>query len=129
MKMHYRKRLSREKAAAAAVWAVMKAKMKIDISLKMKKKKKTSNEKAKTSNSKTRWYHIIPVLLLVIVGSLIDSVGAKAINDNKAAQRQLEELKCHNRIIEDHGIYFVPYKRGIYFVPYKYEREVLTEKA
>jgi len=31
---------------------------------------------------------------------------AKAIN-NKAAQRQLEELKYHNRIMEDHGVYFV----------------------
>ena len=34
------------------------------------------------------------------------------INDNKVAQRQLEELKRHNRIMEDHGIYLAPYKYG-----------------
>jgi len=43
---------------------------------------------------------------LGIVGSLIGgAVGvAKAINDNKAMQRQLDELKRHNRVIEGHGV-------------------------
>jgi len=35
---------------------------------------------------------------------------AKVINDNKAAQRQLEELKRH--ITEGHGVYLAPYKHG-----------------
>jgi len=35
---------------------------------------------------------------------------AKAINDNKVAQCQLEELKRHNRItaLESHGVYLAP---------------------
>jgi len=37
---------------------------------------------------------------------LISGAGvAKAINDNKAAQCQLEKLKRHNHIMEDHGVY------------------------
>jgi len=40
---------------------------------------------------------------------------AKAVNDNKAMQRQLEALKRHNRVKEGHRVYFVPYKnsRGV----------------
>jgi len=37
---------------------------------------------------------------------------AKVMNDNKAMQRQLKELKCHNRVMEDHGLYFAPYMSG-----------------
>ncbi|KYN18335.1 hypothetical protein ALC57_09354 [Trachymyrmex cornetzi] len=37
---------------------------------------------------------------------------AKAINDSKAAQRQLEELQRHNRVMEGRGVYLAPYKRG-----------------
>jgi len=33
------------------------------------------------------------------------------MNDNKAAQRQLEELKRHNRAMEDQGFY-LSYKNG-----------------
>jgi len=29
---------------------------------------------------------------------------AKAVNDNKAAQRQLKELKRHNRVMEGHEL-------------------------
>jgi len=36
----------------------------------------------------------------------------KAISDNKTAQRQLDELKRHNRVIEGHEIYLAPYKHG-----------------
>jgi len=35
---------------------------------------------------------------------------AKAVNDNKTAQRQLE-LR-HNRAMEDRDVYLAPYKRG-----------------
>jgi len=39
--------------------------------------------------------------LLEVFGSLVSAAGiSKAINDNKAAQRQLEELKRHNFIME-----------------------------
>ena len=37
---------------------------------------------------------------------------AKAIDDNKATQSQLEELKRHNRVMKGHGVYLAPYKRG-----------------
>jgi len=45
-------------------------------------------------------------LLLAVVDSLVGSAAgvAKVINDNKATQRQLKELKCHNRIMESRGI-------------------------
>jgi len=36
----------------------------------------------------------------------------KAVNDNKAVQHQLEELKRHNCVMEGYGIYLAPYKRG-----------------
>ena len=35
---------------------------------------------------------------------------AKAVNDNKAAQRQLELQ--YNRVIESHGVYLALYTRG-----------------
>ena len=44
---------------------------------------------------------ILP-LLGVIGGS---SEVAKAINDNKVAQRQLKEMKRHIRVMEGHGVY------------------------
>ncbi|KYN21201.1 hypothetical protein ALC57_06429 [Trachymyrmex cornetzi] len=40
------------------------------------------------------------------------SAGIKAVNDSKAAQRQLEELQRHNRVMEGRGVYLAPYKRG-----------------
>ena len=60
------------------------------------------------------------LLLLRIFGSLVSGVArvAKTINDNKA-QRQLEELKYHNRVMESYGVYFALYKSG---------RGVTTEK-
>jgi len=65
---------------------------------------------------------ILPILLLLgIVGLLVGSAAgvAEGINDNKAAQRQLKELKLFNRVMEGHGVYLARYKRG---------RGVLTEK-
>ena len=52
--------------------------------------------------------------LLEVIGSLVgDMAGiAKAINDNKTVQRQLDELKHHNRVMEGHGVYLAPYKHG-----------------
>ncbi|KYN29534.1 hypothetical protein ALC57_01023 [Trachymyrmex cornetzi] len=37
---------------------------------------------------------------------------AKAVNDSKTAQRQLEELQRHNRVMKGRGVYLAPYKRG-----------------
>jgi len=34
------------------------------------------------------------------------------VNDNKAAQPQLEELKRHNCVMEGHGLYLAPYRSG-----------------
>jgi len=38
--------------------------------------------------------------------------ATKAVNDNKAAQRQLEELQRHNRAMENHGVYLYKRKQG-----------------
>ncbi|KYN12689.1 hypothetical protein ALC57_15129 [Trachymyrmex cornetzi] len=100
----------RERATATAVWAAMKAKTKIGIGLKTKKKKRSKRilPTAKRGG-------VLPVLpLLGVLGSLVsEAVGvAKAVNDSKAAQRQLEELQRHNRVMEGRGVYLAPYKRG-----------------
>ena len=52
--------------------------------------------------------------LLGVFGLLVNGTAgvAKAINDNKAAQRQLEELKRHNRVMEGHEVYLASYKCG-----------------
>lgn len=99
-----------EKAAATAVWAAMKAKTKFGMGLKKKKRtpKKRILPVAKRGG-------ILPLLpLLGVIGSLVGGAAgvAKAVNDNKASQRQLEELKRHNRAMEGRGIYLAPYKRG-----------------
>jgi len=42
------------------------------------------------------------------------SVGiAKAVNDNKTAQHQLEKLQRHNHAMEDRSVYLIPYKRKV----------------
>lgn len=109
--MHYRKRLS-ERAAATAVWAAMKAaKTKIGMSLKTKKKKPMK----KRIFPVAKRGGITSILsLLGVVDSLVDGAAgvAKVINNNRAAQRQLEELKHHNRVMEGHEIYLVSYKHG-----------------
>jgi len=104
-----RNSILRERAAVAAVWAAMKAKTKIGMDLKMKKKKKV-----KRILPVTKPGDILPILsLLGILGSLAGGVAkiAKVVNDNKTAQRQLEELKRHNRAMEGDGLYLAPYKR------------------
>ena len=40
---------------------------------------------------------------------------AKAVNDNKATRRQLEELQRHDRAMKQGcGLYLAPYKYGLY---------------
>jgi len=101
-----------ERTAAAAVWAAMKAKTTISMGLKMKKKKK---KKVKRILPVAKSSGILPIIpLLGVLGSLAGGAAgiAKVVNDNKAAQRQLEELKRHNRVMEGHGFYSAPYKSG-----------------
>src|SRR5215469_94935 len=83
-----------ERAAATAVWAAMKVKTKIGMGLKMKKRltRKRILPVAKRGG-------ILPILpLLGVLGSIVGGAAgiAKAVNDNKASQRELEELKRHN---------------------------------
>jgi hypothetical protein len=101
-----------ERAAAAAVWAAMKAKTKIGMGLKTKKKKKATSKRILPVAKRGGILPILP--LLGVLGSLVGGAAgvAKAVNDNKAVQRQLEELKRHNRVMEGHGVYLAPYKRG-----------------
>ena len=64
----------------------------------LENEKEKADEKTNTTGGKTRWYLTYSTLLGVF-GSLISGAAgiAKAINDNKAAQCQLKELKRHYR--------------------------------
>ncbi|KYN06981.1 hypothetical protein ALC62_02057 [Cyphomyrmex costatus] len=99
----------RERAAATAVWPAMKAKTKMGMGLKTKKRK------SKRILPIAKRGGILPVLpLLGVLGSLVGGAAgvAKAVNDSRAAERQLEEMQRHNRVMEGHGVYLAPYKRG-----------------
>jgi len=80
--------------------------MKIGMGLKTKKK---SMKKRILLVAKGDFLPILP--LLGVIDSLIGGAAgiAKALNDNKSAQRQ--SSKRHNRVMEGHGVYFAPYKR------------------
>jgi hypothetical protein len=107
-----------ERAAAAAVWTAMKTKTKLGMGLRGTKTTKT--KKKRTAKKKrilpvAKRGGVLPILpMLGVLGSLIGGAAgvAKAVNDSKAAQRHLEELKRHNRAMEGHGLYLGPYKRG-----------------
>ena len=103
-----------ERAAATAVWAAMKAKTKLGMGL-----KKTTKTKKKTAKKRilpvAKRGGILPILpILGALGSLIGGAAgvAKAVNDRKAAQRQLQEILRHNRAMEGRGLYLAPYKHG-----------------
>ncbi|KAL6253701.1 hypothetical protein P5V15_015516 [Pogonomyrmex californicus] len=77
----------------------------------MKAKKKAF--KKKETNTSAKRGGVLPILpILGALGSLIGGVTsvAKAINDRKAAQRQLEKLQHH--AIETRGLYLASYKYG-----------------
>ena len=102
-----------ERAAATAVWTAMKAKTKFGMGLKTKKSIKKRTKKRILPIAKRGG--ILPLLpLLGVLGSLAGGAAgvAKAVNDSKAAQRQLEEMQRHNRAMEGRGLYLTPYKRG-----------------
>jgi len=92
-----------ERAAAAAVWAAMKAKIKIGMG--MKSKKKTMRKKATkkwTSNSETRRTCVI-VSANVRRARILDRRSGQrgeSGKNSKVARRQLEELQRHNRAME-----------------------------
>jgi len=77
---------------------------------KVKTKKKTAKKRVLPTVKRGGILSILP--MLGALGSLIGEAAgvAKAVNNNKAAQRQLEELLHHNRAVEGHGLYLVPYK-------------------
>ncbi|KAL6268003.1 hypothetical protein P5V15_001081 [Pogonomyrmex californicus] len=88
----------------------MKIETKIGMGLKTKKPTKKAMNKRILPVAKRG--DILPILsLLGVLGSLVGEVAgvAKAVNDNKAAQRQLKER--HNRAMEGHELYLAPYKR------------------
>ncbi|KYN29161.1 hypothetical protein ALC57_01408 [Trachymyrmex cornetzi] len=70
-------------------------------------------EEEDSSNSGTRRRPAV-LPLLGVLGSLIGGTAgvAKAVNDSKTAQRQLEDLQRHNHVMEGRGVYLAPYKRG-----------------
>ncbi|KAL6256724.1 hypothetical protein P5V15_011652 [Pogonomyrmex californicus] len=99
----------------------MKAKTKIGMG--MKAKKKASKKKKRILPTAKRG-GVLPILpILSALGSLIGGATsvAKAINDRKAAQRQLEELQRRAMETRGQGLYLAPYKYGrrLYLAPYK----------
>jgi len=102
-----------ERAAATAVWAAMKAKTKFGMGMRRGKKKTKRRKKRALPVAKRGG--LLPLLpLLGALGSLVGGAAgvAKAVNDSKAARRQLEEIQRHNRAIEGRGLYLAPYKRS-----------------
>ncbi|KAG5318823.1 SETMR methyltransferase, partial [Pseudoatta argentina] len=65
---------------------------------------KTRKKKSKRILPTAKCGGVLPVLPLLGI--------LKTVNDNKAAQRQLDELQRHNHVMEVHGIYLAPYMRG-----------------
>ena len=101
-----------ERAAATAVWAAMKAKTKFGIGMTKKRMKKKTKSRLLPVAKRGGILPLLP--LLGVIGSLAGGAAgvAKVVNDAKAAQRQLEEMKRHNRAMEGHGLYLAPYKQG-----------------
>jgi len=113
-------------------WTVMKAKTSMD----MKPKKKTMKKKMtkKRILSTTKQGSALPFLSMFSVFESLSSEAAslvKAVNDSKAARRQLEELQRHDRAMEQiRGLYLAPYKygRGLYLGSYKRRQYVAKKK-
>jgi len=101
-----------ERAAAAAIWAAMKAKTKIGMGMKLKKKitrKRAMKKRILPTVKRGGALSFLP--MLGALGSLIGV--AKAVNDSKAMRRQLEELQRYDRAMEQgRGLYLGPYKHG-----------------
>ncbi|KYQ58515.1 hypothetical protein ALC60_02489 [Trachymyrmex zeteki] len=109
-----------ERDAAATVWAAMKTKTKIGMGMKPKKKTTRKKVTKKRILPTAKRGGALPILgMLGALGSLIGGAASvvKTVNDSKAARRQLEELQCHDRAMEQgYGLYLAPdkYGRGVY---------------
>ena len=114
-----------EKAAATGVWTVMKAKTKLGMGVRRRigeRRRRTTGRKRKSRGQRRRVLPIakrggfLPLLLpaLSAIGALAGGAAGitKAVNDAKAARKQLEETLHHNRAMEGRGMYLAPYKRG-----------------
>ncbi|KYQ55977.1 hypothetical protein ALC60_05091 [Trachymyrmex zeteki] len=88
-----------EKAAAATVWAVMKAKTKLGMGM---KRRKTKRKRILPVTKRGGFLPILP--MLGALGSLIGGAAsvARAVSDRKAARRQ----------VEGRELYLAPYKRS-----------------
>ncbi|KYQ50678.1 hypothetical protein ALC60_10221 [Trachymyrmex zeteki] len=114
-----------ERAAATVVW-VMKVKTKFGMGLKTRKRK------SKRILPITKRGGVLPILpLLDVLGSLVGGAAgvAKAVNDNKAAQHQLQELQRHNRVMEGRGVYLPTTADEVSRVEKKRRRDVKTAKG
>ncbi|XP_072766556.1 uncharacterized protein [Anoplolepis gracilipes] len=102
-----------ERAAATAVWTVMKAKTKMGMGMKKSSTKKKITKKRILPVAKRGG--VLPILpVLGALGSLIGGAAgvAKMVNDGKSTQRQFQEMLRHNRAMEGRGLYLAPYKYG-----------------
>jgi len=108
----------------------MKAKTKIGMGMKTKTKKNTAKKRILPTKKRGGVLPILP--MLGALGSLIGGAAgvAKAVSDNKAARRQLDELQRHNRAMEGRGLYLAPYKygKGLYLGPYKRGQGIISKK-
>jgi len=121
-----------KRAAAAAVWAAMKAKIKIGMGMKTKVRRRKGQRKNGVLPTAKRG-GILPILpMLGALGSLIGGASGveKAVSDSKATRHQLEELQRHDRAMEGHGLYLALYKhgKGLYLGLYKHGQDVITKK-
>ena len=117
-----------EKAAATGVLITMKAKTKLGMGTKRRRRttrRRTTRRKRKSRGQRFQQYRalprakrggFLPLLLpaLSAIGALAGGAAGitKAVNNAKAARKQLEETMRHNRSMEGRGMYLTPYKRG-----------------
>ena len=91
----------------------MKAKTKLGMGLKRRGRKRTTRKRRILSVAKRGG--ILPILpMLGALGALIGGAAGvtKAVNANKVARQQLEEMQRHNRALEGRGLHLSPYKCG-----------------
>ena len=101
-----------ERAAAATVWAAMKAKTKFGMGVTKRRRLTKRKRKTRRILPIAKRGGFLPILpLLGALGSLVGGAAtvAKAVNDRKAARRQLEEMQRHNKALEGKGLYLAPY--------------------
>lgn len=123
-----------ERIAALGVTATMRAKRKLGMGLKKSVKRgkglKTKTKKKRIIKTPKKIGGFLPLLfpLLGALGALGTGAAgiAKAVNDAKAAKKQLEETQRHNKEMETlaqgKGLYFKPQLKvgkGMFLAPFK----------